>query len=148
MTEPVLSRPGRPIRSPCGCVAHVRRDSAHALQQVVGNGGQLLCRDAERRPGDADRRYWKPLGIQKWYSDTAQPFFELLVIHGIAAATRLLHLRAQGLGSRNGAMRKAFEACAAHNLGSAILRQERQNRLPHGRAVYRIAGADTGDHAN
>src|SRR5271165_3499560 len=59
--ETLLRGPRGPIGAPCGRVPHVCRDSANALQQLVGNGRQLLCRDTERRPGNADRRYRKPL---------------------------------------------------------------------------------------
>jgi hypothetical protein len=102
-------------------VAHVHRDPAHALQQMVGDGRQLLRGDAERRPGDAHRRHRQPLRIQHRHGDAAQALFKLLVVDGVAAAAGLFDLRAQCLGRGDGAVRKALEADAAQNVGGALL---------------------------
>ena len=73
-------------------VSHVRGNAAHALQQMIGNRGQLLRGDAERRPGDADRGDRQSLRVQHWNGDAAQAFLQLLIVDGIAAAARFFEL--------------------------------------------------------
>lgn len=122
METAVLSGPCRPVGSTGGGVAHVCRNSSDTLKQLVGYRWQLLCSNAKRWPGDADRSDGKPLSIQKRDSDAAKAFFKFLIIHRITAAARLFHFGAQSLGIGNGAVRKALEASAPNHIGSAIFR--------------------------
>jgi hypothetical protein len=78
-------------------VAHIHRDAPHTLQQVIGDRRQLLRRHTKRRTGDAHRSDRLTLRIQKRNGNAAQPFFKFLVVHGVPAAPRLFHLRAQSL---------------------------------------------------
>ena len=65
---------------------------------MVGNGGQLLRRDAERRPRHADGGDRKALRVEYWNGDAAQALFELLIVDGVAAAAGLFDFGAQRFG--------------------------------------------------
>jgi len=100
--------------------AHVHRDAAHALQQVVGNGGQLLCRDPEGWSRDADSCDRKPLCVENRHGDAAEPFFQFFIVDCVAAATGLFDFGAQCLGRTDRAMGEALEFRAADDVGDSL----------------------------
>ena len=78
-----------------GGAAAIGGDASHALQQMVGDGRQLLRGDAEGWAGDADRRNRMARVVQDRRAYAAHAFFDLFVIHRIAAFARLFQIAQQ-----------------------------------------------------
>ncbi len=54
--------------------------------------------------------------VEHGHGDAAQPFFQFLIVHGIAAAAGLFDLRAQSFGVGDGAVREPLEPRPAQNV--------------------------------
>src|SRR3974390_1567049 len=115
-------RRGRAVGARSGISeAHIHRDSANALQQVIGNGGQLLRSHTERWPRYTHGCNRLALPIQKRYCNTAQALFQFFVIHGVAAAACLLYLCPQSIRGTDCTMGEPFKSRAADDLVDPVL---------------------------